>query len=481
MPQYGKAGNHLTMDGVDLVKLSAQHGTPLFVFSERKLRSNASTFLAAARAGHGKATICYASKACSNLHVLRIIREEGLDIEINSGGELHKAMVAGFAPQQMVFNGVAKSKLELERAISLDIKTINVDSPFELLRIAEIAASLGRRAKVTLRLIPGISGGATAGIQTGGVTSKFGMTAAEYAEAIEIAAAHQATLDITGLHLHIGSQVVETDAFLTGVKFAAVQKQVLSDKLGTTARLINLGGGYPTDYVNRHKRGKTGAARGGSNELDHFAAHRSAAEMVNEVASAAKKWLGAETEILFEPGRAMVGDAAIMLSTVESIRQRDEQRWLYLDAGYNLLLDSVAFRWYYHMQTANRLEATEERPFRVIGPLCDSADCFFDVEGEHLLQSLLARMPDLSAEQQHVLRSEVVRLPAFRHLASDTQPGDIVALFDVGAYSLEEMFQYCGRLRAAAVMIGADDTIRMIRARDDNDSLIEQELADDAA
>jgi diaminopimelate decarboxylase len=245
--------------------------------------------------------------------------------------------------------------------------------------------------------------------------------------------------------------------------------------------MINLGGGYPTDYVNRHQRNKSGAARGGSNELDHFAAHRTAAEMVNEVASAARKWLGAETEVLFEPGRAMVGDAAILLSTVESIRQRDEQRWLYLDAGYNLLLDSVAFRWYYHMQTANRLDATEERPFRVIGPLCDSADCFFDVEGEHLLQSLLTRIPDLSPEQQHILRSEVVRLPAFRHLASDTTPGDIVALFDVGAYSLEEMFQYCGRLRAAAVMIGTDDKIRMIRERDDHESLTEQELANDAA
>lgn len=479
-PQYGKAGSHLTMDGIDLVALSARHGTPLFVFSERKLRSNARNFLQAARAGHARAGICYASKACSNLHVLRIIQEEGLDIEINSGGELHKAMAAGFAPQQMVFNGVAKSRAELEQAIGLGIKTINVDSPYELTRIAGLATALGRRAKVTLRLIPGISGGATAGIQTGGGTSKFGMTAAEYANAIEIAAAHRDALDVTGLHLHIGSQVVEIDAFLTGVKFAAAQRQILNEKLGTTARLINLGGGYPTDYVNRYRR-QGAAGRRGSNELDHFAAHRPAAEMVNEVAAAANKWLGADVEVLFEPGRALVGDSAILLSSVESIRQRDEQTWLYLDAGYNLLLDSVAFRWYYHMQTANRLDATAERPFRVIGPLCDSADCFFDVEGEHLLQSLLTRMPELSTEQQQILRSEVVRLPSFRSLASDTQPGDIVALFDVGAYSLEEMFQYCGRLRAAAVMICSDDRIRTIRRGDDNNSLTEQERGDDAA
>jgi len=479
--QFGNHDGHLTMDGVDLVALGERHGTPLFVFSERKLRANAGGFLRAARQGHPKAVICYASKACSNLHVLRLIHAEGLDVEINSGGELHKALVAGFSPQQMVFNGVAKSAPELGEAIDLGIRAINVDSPFELKRIAEIAQSKARRAAVTLRLVPGIAGGATAGIQTGNATSKFGMTQDELAQALEIATIYRDAVEVNGIHLHIGSQVTDTDAFIAGVKFAAAQKQALTEKLGTSLRLINLGGGYPTDYTHRQLPGRQGAERAASNELDHFAAPRSAAEMVGEVAAAAQRWIGADIDVLFEPGRSLVADCAVLLTRVESMRQRNGQPWLYLDAGYNLLLDSAAIRWYYHMQTVNRLNAAKMAEFRVVGPLCDSADCFFDVEGEYLLQSLFKRMPELSEDQRHILRSEIVRLPAARALAQETQPGDTVALFDVGAYTLEEMFQYCGRLRAAAVMIGCDDVVRVIRKRDDRDTLVDQERADDAA
>ena len=124
----------------------------------------------------------------------------------------------------------------------------------------------------------------------------------------------------------------------------------------------------------------------------------------------------------------------MLLARVESEKRRGGERWLYLDAGYNLLLDVAAVRWYYHMVTANRMgEAAAE--FRV-GPLCDSADCFFDVEGEYLLQRLLDRLPDLDGRAQETLRAEVVRLPATRPLAENTAPGDVVALLDVGAYSL---------------------------------------------
>lgn len=474
---FGNRNGHLTLDGVDLISLTEKYGSPLFVFSERKLRDNASNFLKSARAGHPRATVCYASKACSNLHVLRLIREEGLDIEINSGGELHKALVAGFAPQQMVFNGVAKSVAELSEAIALQIRAINVDSPYELKRIAEIAQGSGRRAAVSLRLIPGIAGGATPGIQTGNVTSKFGMTQEELGEALEIIAAHRQALDVVGMHLHIGSQVTEADAFLAGVKFAAAQMQALNEKLGMPLQLVNLGGGYPTDYAHQQP---TMPRRPGSNELDHFAAPRSAATMVGEVATAAKRWIGDGIDVLFEPGRSLVADCAVLLSRVESKRQRGGLPWLYLDAGYNLLLDSASVRWYYHMQTANRLDAAVT-DFRVVGPLCDSADCFFDVEGEYLLQSLLKRLPELTPDQQQALRSEVVRLPASRPLARDTQPGDIIALHDVGAYSLEEMFQYCGRLRAAAVMIRWDDQVQVIRSRDDHAALTQHERSDDAA
>jgi diaminopimelate decarboxylase len=471
-PGFAIAGGHLALDGHDLVALTAQHGSPLFVFSEQRLRHNAASFLQAARAGHPKSVVCYASKAGSNRQVLRIIREEGLSIEVNSGGELQKAIDAGFSPDRIVFNGVAKSIDELQRAIALGIRAINVDSAFELRRIAGLAANGGKPANVALRLVPGIAGGATAGIQTGNATSKFGMTAPELEEAIDILKAAGTVINLTGTHLHIGSQVAEMDAFLSGVKFAAEQKRRLSEVLGQDLRQINLGGGYPTHYSHRH----TGTQRT-SNTLDHFAATRSAPDMVQEVAAAARHYIGDDVEILFEPGRALVSDTAVLLTRVESIRKRDEQPWLYLDAGYNLIFDSVVARWYFHMATANRLEAAETREFRVVGPLCDSADCYYDVEGEYLLKSLLGRMPDLTPEQRQILEAEIIRLPSTRALASDTQPGDIVAIFDVGAYSLEEMFQYCGRLRAAAVILDRSGIVRPMRLRDTLADLSSHDIA----
>jgi diaminopimelate decarboxylase len=465
---------HLRVDGQDAVSLVEEHGSPLFVFSERRVAGNASSFLLAARGGHPRVAVFFASKACSNLHILRIIRDEGLGIEVNSGGELWKAFAAGFAPEQVLFNGVAKSVEELREAIGRGIKSINVESAFELKRIAEVAASLGKRASVTLRLVPGIGGGATAGIQTGGASSKFGMTATELQEALDVARAHRAALDVVGMHLHIGSQVTEATDFATAVSFTARMSREIGDAIGAKLRILNLGGGYPTDYAHRGRQG----AR---NDVDQFAAARPATAMVGDVAAAAARALGDETEILFEPGRSIVADTAVLLSQAESLRRRGGQPWLYLDAGYNTLLDSTAVRWYFHMMTANRLDDASEDQFRVVGPLCDSADCFFDVEGEYLLKSLLKRLPDLSADQRDILRAEVVRLPSTRRLAGATRPGDIVALLDVGAYSLEEMFQYCGRLRPAAVMIGSDGNVRTIRARDTDQDLMAHERTAEAS
>jgi diaminopimelate decarboxylase len=350
------------------------------------------------------------------------------------------------------------------------IKAINVDSAFELRRIMEVSAARRQRASVALRVVPGIAGGATPGIQTGGESSKFGMTAPELREALDLLSSATSLVDVAGMHLHIGSQVAETDAFLTGVKFAAEQRQAIGAKLGKPLMQVNLGGGYPTEYAHRRA-----TDRRSSNELDHFAAPRKAAEMVGEVAAAARRWIGEDIEILFEPGRAIVADTALLLTRIESMRQRGDTPWLYLDAGYNLLLDSAAIRWYYHMAVANRMDAPADTGFRLVGPLCDSADCFFDVEGEYLLKSLLQRLPDLSDEQKAILRSEVVRLPSTRPLPTETAPGDVVAIFDVGAYSLEEMFQYCGRLRAGAVMITGDGQVHPIRLRDTFDDLVQHE------
>ncbi|MDY0883649.1 diaminopimelate decarboxylase family protein [Dongia soli] len=463
---FDERDTHLTFDGHDLVALGQEHGTPLFVFSERQLRHNASSFLAGARAGHQRARVFYASKACSNRRVLEIFHEDGLDIEVNSGGELYKAQRAGYAPRQIVFNGVAKSASEIDHAIALDIQAINVDAVYELRRIGERARAAGRKARVSLRLVPGIAGGATPGIQTGSATSKFGMTQDEFAEALAWLKKAGDAVDVVGIHLHIGSQVDDTEAYLRSVSFAAEQAKRVQQQLGAALSHVNLGGGYPIDYSHQPA---------GSNEFGQYGAMRKAEAMVSDVAATARKLIGTEVELLFEPGRAMVGNAALLLTTIESCRQRGGHPWIYLDAGYNLMIDAAAVRWYYHMVNAGRAQASEMADFRVVGPLCDSADCFFDVEGEYLFKKVLSRLPDLTPAQQEELRSDIIRLPATRRLPAATIPGDIVALLDVGAYTLEEMFQYCGRQRAAAVMLTLEGNVVPMLARDENADLVSQE------
>jgi diaminopimelate decarboxylase len=453
---------HLLVDGHDAVSLAEEHGSPLFVFSERRVAGNAGAFVLAARGGHPRAAVYFASKACSNLHVLQVIRGEGLGIEVNSGGELWKAFAAGFAPEQILFNGVAKSADELREAIGRDIKAINVESAFELKRVAEVAASLGKRAAVTLRLVPGIGGGATAGIQTGGASSKFGMTAPELQDALAIARSHPKALDVAGMHLHIGSQVTEAADYATAVSFTARMSREIGAAMGAKLRYLNLGGGYPVDYAHLAP---------GSNLVAHdavqaFAAESAAAPMVGAVAAQAARELGSDAEILFEPGRSLVADAAVLLTRIENTRMRGDVPWLYLDAGYNLLIDAAAVRWYYHMVNASRMNDAAATGYRVVGPLCDSADCFFDVEGEYLWKSLEQRIASLPAETRESLRADIVRLPETRALPAGTAPGDVIALLDTGAYTLGEMFQYCGRLRAKAVLVDRRGDVKVIRDRD---------------
>ncbi len=462
----------LALDGHNLARLAQDHGTPLFVFSGRRLTHNARAMLAAAKTGHARARVFFASKACSNLHIIKMFREEGLNIEVNSGGEMWKAFSAGYRPDEIVFNGVAKSVAEIEQAVSHGIQAINVDSAFELTRIAEVAKRLGKKARVSLRVVPGIGGGATAGIQTGSEKSKFGMSQAELAQALATARAHPDAIDVAGMHLHIGSQVLDLPDFLESVSFTARQAGEIAATLGRPLSHLNLGGGYPINYVHR----RVGANEGRDFDYTAYSAAETAASMLGKVAAAAAREIGSQAEIFFEPGRAMVADCGLLLTRIENTKRRGVLPWLYLDAGYNLLLDSAAVRWYYHMVNASRMDEAADAEFRVVGPLCDSADCFFDVEGEYLWADLEAKLGGLSGvtpELMAELKAKIVRLPKTRSLPAASQPGDLVALLDTGAYSLEEMFQYCGRQRAKAVMIGTDDAIVTLRDRDRPEDLVD--------
>src|SRR3954469_3990395 len=147
---------HLTVDGLDSVTLIEQYGTPLYVFSEKSIANHVRDLRRAVEAVHPRVKLCYASKANSNMAVLSAVRRPGGDIEVNSGGELHKVRTVGFRPDQIVFNGVSKTDEEIAAAVEYGILAINIDSLFELEQVARIARSMGKRANVALRIVPEI-------------------------------------------------------------------------------------------------------------------------------------------------------------------------------------------------------------------------------------------------------------------------------------------------------------------------------------
>src|SRR5205085_10141175 len=169
----------LFIEGVDTAALAAEHDTPLFVFSEPRVRSNVGRLQQAAERVAHPVRFFYASKANSTMGLLKVVREAGIDCEVNSGGELFKALRAGFRPEQIIFNGTSKTGSEVDEAIAAGIYSINIDSVYEIELIEARARALGKRARVALRLVPEIGTRSHLGLQTALLTSKFGITSAE--------------------------------------------------------------------------------------------------------------------------------------------------------------------------------------------------------------------------------------------------------------------------------------------------------------
>ena len=458
--------NQLMIDGVNTCDLVEQYGSPLYVFSEAKLRENALEILTNFRQAHPNTTVCFASKANSNITVLQVLREAGLSIEINSGGEFLKAQTAGYAPQAMVFNGVAKLRSELELVIAADIKAINVDSLSELERILSVAQAIDNCANVTLRIIPEIKAGAVAGWETGTSSSKFGMTREEQITAITLINEHADHLTMTGIHVHIGTQVNDASAYQKQAEFLITYAQEVSELLPYPLKHINLGGGYPKNYSSSAENWNNVSAHYRHNYRTDIGFGAIADILIKPVANA----LGSNIEIIVEPGRSMVSDTAILLTTIEASKTRQQNSVFYLDAGYSVLFD-IFSGWYFHMVNASKSDDTATQLCRMVGPLCDSSDTFHDIEGEGRIKSLLAMMPGLSG-QRAILEKVLLQQPSLRELPSNTQTGDIIALLDTGAYGLEMMNQYCGRQAAAAVMVSRQQSSRLIRRRATVDDLL---------
>src|SRR5437764_9154845 len=238
-----RENNHLFISGADATALSYKYATPLFVFSEPRIRANIARLQAAAKKVDRPIKFCYASKANSSMSILGVVREAGIDIEVNSGGELFRALRAGFHPDQIVFNGTSKTEREIEEAINAGIYSINLDSPYELELVEQVAARVKKRARVTVRVVPDVGTRSHIGLQTALYTSKFGISPAQVREVLLRALKQPELIELAGIHIHVGSQTPDVEPYAQA--FAAMWDHLLWLHRETGHKLthINIGGG----------------------------------------------------------------------------------------------------------------------------------------------------------------------------------------------------------------------------------------------
>ncbi|MFN2579263.1 MAG: diaminopimelate decarboxylase [Pyrinomonadaceae bacterium] len=459
-----RENNHLFISGVDATSLSYKYATPLFVFSEARIRANIARLQSAAKQVERPIKFCYASKANSNMAVLGVVRDAGIDIEVNSGGELYKALRAGFRPDQIIFNGTSKTDEELDDAVRAGIYSINVDSIYEI-ELVENAVRRARSelnsglppARIALRLVPEIGTRSHLGLQTALLTSKFGISSSEVLEAFRRGLHSPDLIHVCGIHIHVGSQTPDVEPFAEAFKNMWNHLVTIHRETGLRLEHINLGGGIPVNYLRdrsqadqlpEHERDMLGA------DLEPSAVLTEALRVARESARDAEaEHLLDQVTILLEPGRSIIADAGVVLTKVRNIKRRPETDdvWLLTDAGYNILLSMNNYKWYYHLISASRACDPASAQYKVAGPLCDSGDVYFDIERQG-------------------------RLPDYRLLPPDVKPGEVLALLNSGAYSLSQMFPYNGRPLPAAVMVRDNGNADLIRKRDTYEDLLENDV-----
>ncbi len=480
--------NQLHIDGVNAVELAREYGTPLFVYSETRIRHNIERLRKSASVIDCPLKLCYAAKAMSTMGILKAVKDANCDIEVNSGGELWKALKAGFAGEQIIFNGTSKEIWEIEMAIENAIYAIQVDSLYVLSLIEETAKRLGKKANVSLRLVPEIETGTHSGLQTALLTSKFGMMPEEAFEAFRTCKDSE-HLDLCGIHLHIGSQNPEPHTYAEAFKMLFESMSRIFDETGIRLKHINLGGGFPVNYLND----ATHNSEFPTEQREMFAADFEPTDAIRE-AWANVKTIASESNashlldgltLLLEPGRSIIADAGICLTTVRNAKQRpvaqssppyeggvaaasadgvvlssdtrptkvgtpNTDHWLLTDAGFNILLSMETYKWYYHLISAQRAGEGHKTPYKLAGPLCDGGDVYFDIEGQQ-------------------------RLPDHRLLPEKVQPGEILALLNAGAYTLAQESQYNGRFLPPIILIRESEEVLLIRNRDTFESLVERD------
>lgn len=398
--------NHLVIGGCDCVDLASQYGTPLYVMDEDVIRSNARAYKNAIDKYYGgNGMALYASKALSVMYMYKIIAEEGLGVDVVSGGELYTALKAGFNPENIYFHGNNKTTDELNFALDKGVGRIVVDNYDELEELNALCISKGKVAKILFRIKPGIDAHTHEFISTGQIDSKFGVTL-ENGEALDIikTASEMDGVDVVGVHCHIGSQIFELAPFEEAARVMLGFVAEVKSKLGIEIAELNLGGGFGIRYV----------------EGDAPIAYDSYIEAVSRVVKAICEEKNLKLpRILMEPGRSIVGDAGITLYTIGMVKDiPGVRKYVSVDGG---MADNPRYIMYeaeYDGVLANRAGDAPDEIVTLCGRCCESGDIL--IKNAHL---------------------------------PTAKKGDIMCIMSTGAYNYSMASNYNRLPRPALVMV----------------------------
>jgi diaminopimelate decarboxylase len=417
MNHFEYRNGEMFAEQVPLKRIAQEVGTPAYVYSLATLKRHYQVFdQAFAQAPH---IVCFSVKANSNLALLRAFAKEGSGFDIVSGGELFRALKVGADPKKIVFSGVGKKKEEIEYALKSGILMFNVESEHELSVLNEIASGIGKKAPISLRVNPDVDPQTHPYISTGMKKAKFGVDIKKSLETYKKALSLQ-NIDVVGVDCHIGSQLTTLTPFVDALaKVREYLDRVLAGEMkkeGAQIRYLDLGGGLGIQY------------------------HDETPPLPEEYAKAIIQGLeGLDITLILEPGRVIVGNAGILLTEVQYLKETETKKFVIVDGGMNDLIRPALYGSYQAIQPVVETKA-DTIVADVVGPICESGDFF--------------------AKDREIARP---------------QRGDLLAVMSAGAYGFTMASNYNSHPKPPEVLVDGDQYY-IVRKRESLDDLINGEM-----
>lgn len=380
----------MIIGGLSAVSLAEEFGTPLYVTEEKAVRENFNK-IEEAFSKHMPTRVHYACKANSNLAILRILEQEGSYIDAVSIGEVKTCMRAGFSPDKILYTGVSVSNEELEELVYQGV-TINIDSFSEMRRLSRITTDI----PVSFRVNPAVGAGHHEHVVTGAKGTKFGIPNDRVLEAYEEAV--ELGFTPIGIHAHIGSGGLKVQPFVEVTEVLTSLANRIEEELGISLEVLDIGGGVGIPYRPNEK----------AMDLDALA--ESVCSVVKEKTSI--------PNLAIEPGRYIVADSTVLLTSVVDVKESGDKCYVGVDAGFNTLIRPAFYGSYHHVKVANKFEMPGEVTYDVVGPICET--------GDYLAKDRM--------------------LPP-------VEEGDLIAVYDTGAYGFVMASQYNSRPRCGEVLV----------------------------